>query len=208
MSKNINYDKSIKLLNIAYITILISFFVISISSFVYVKYTSDNYLDKKAVVSLTVTEGKEKGKRILLINRPLVKVENIKDWLSVSFIDMFSYDANNYGSQERLDLFKRIFSEKTYASHWNSEIARIEEEINNGYMITSALITDGPYLEKQARSSDGSRLWRFYLEISLWSRSNQTASFLDRTKKIKVLVKEVDPKQNFKGLSIVKIDIK
>lgn len=203
-----NYDSSIKFLNRVLIITSISVFFIPIILYLYINIGANKLLESKDYYRVVTTKNYESIEKIETLDKPLTNVENIKDWLRVSMIDLYSYNALNYGSEERLNKFKKVFTSSELNKIWQPEITRVENEISNGYMINSAVISEDPKLVGTSVAGDGSKLWKFYLELSFWSRSNQTTSFLDRRKKVMVLVQEINPNENFKGVAIVKIDIK
>ncbi len=187
---------------------LLSFFVVPVLTYIFISIAPDEYTKADNFYKIQITEGMESAKKYTPFNSPIVNLETTKDWLSLSLIDVMSYDASNYDSRERYDKFKEVFSSDYYKGFWKAEGQRIEENIEKGYLRNTTIISKKPILLGEAKNIDGYNLWQFYIEMNVKIESMFLSKPIYATKKVKVIVKETNPNEKLKGLSIARIDIK
>lgn len=176
--------------------------------FLYFSFGESKFVYNKTYYAITVDEGKEMANRLDVMKKPLTDSENIKSWLNVGMIDIYSTDALNYQSEERWQKVENLFASNIASDFWNAEMERYELLLSESFELSYAVISEPPSLIGEAVSSDGTRMWKYYLEVTTENHSVNIAK--PRYKKLKMIavVKEINPKSNYKGVAITSIDIK
>lgn len=206
--KNINLDKSNKMMLFTMNVVIISSLIFPILMYLYINFGAENYVRVDNYYKIETTLNKEKGKRFVPSLTPITNLETTKEWLQESVIELMTYDAANYNSEERFNKIKTILSSNVLNSYWNQDVERIESDISKGYLRSSAITSYKPILLGEAPSGDGKKMWKFYLEAQVKLESQFVSYPTYITKRMQVVIKEVDPADSFNGIGIIKIDIK
>jgi len=206
--KNLNLEKSNKLLSLTLNITILMFFVLPIMLYAYFNLGGESYSKADNFYKITTTVGKESAARMRPSFRPITNLETTKEWLKISFINLMTYDASNYNTEERYNMVKEIMSEDVFLSYWRNDKVRIESDIKNGYLRNAAIVAYKPILLGEAVNNKGEKMWKFFLEVQV-KRESKYESYPRYVKKyIQVVIKEIDPNENFKGIGIVEINIK
>lgn len=205
---NINLEKSNKLLSLTLNVVTFVFLLLPLMLYAYFNYGAESYGKTDNYYKITTTVGDESASKTEPSSRPITNLETTKEWLKMSFINLMTYDAANYKSEERYEMVKSIMADEVIDSFWNGEIARIEADIGNGYLRNAAIVSFKPVLLGQAVNMDGKNMWKFYLEVEIKQESKFDSYPRYYKKYIQVVIKEIDPSESFKGIGIVKINIK
>lgn len=204
----ITIKKSKSILNITLYTTMISLLVIPIFLYLYINYTSLNYTNLNNYFKITTSAGQEDFERTSPSDRPITNLETTKDWLKLSIINLMTYDANTYNKEPRYRTLENILDENVLKSFWQNDNERIRQDIINGYLRNSAIISFKPILIGEMKNSAGENLWKFYLEVQIKQESKFESYPRYYKKRIQTIVKEIDVNENFKGIGIIEIDIK
>lgn len=205
---NIDLDKSNKMLETTLKVIMSVTLIFPILFYVYFNFGTDNYSKIDNYYKITTTTGEESGKRTIPSYKPITNLETTKEWLKTSMINLMTYDASNYYTEERYNMVKSILADEVLKSYWENDKARIETDIGNGYLRSAAIAAYKPVLLGESQNKNGEKMWKFFLEVQI-KQENRYESYPRYYKKYaQVIVKEIDPTKSFKGIGIVKIDIK
>lgn len=168
----------------------------------------ENFVYSKKFYAIVVDEGNESATRLNAIRSPLTDSENVKSWLSVGMIDIFSTDSLNYKSANRWKTVKNYFDGSLSRSFWDAEINRYEGLLSETYELSYAVVSVPPTMIGSAVSSSGTRMWKYYLEVTTENHSRNSSRPSYKKLKMIVVVKEINPKNNYKGVAITSIEIK
>lgn len=205
---NINLDSARKFQN--KVMLLSGFFMLLFPLFLlaYFSFGEAKFVYNKTYYAITVDKGSESAIPLKVIKTPLIDNENIKTWLSVGMTEIFSTDVNRYKSKARWESVKSYFSSSLAPDFWNKEIVRYEELLQSSYQLSNAVVSLPPVLTGQAKSADETRMWKYYLEVTTENVSINREKPLYKRLKMIVVVKEINPKSNYKGVAITSIEIK
>ena len=173
----------------------------------YFNYSSKSFYDIDNYYKIITTEGSESGSRMTPSYRPITNLETTKEWLRASLIDLMTYDAISFSKEERFNKAKEIIAPSAFNFFWRKNMAEINADIDNGYLRTAAITSFKPVLLGKGIARDGLTVWKFYLKIEIKKESKFENYPRYLTKDVIVIVKELDPSKNFKGIGILNIEM-
>ena len=205
----INKRKKIIILrNLLLSVVFFAMIAIPLVGYIFTKYSSENYIYKKQYYAITTTKGNEKGKLFRPSYKPITNIETTKEWLKKSLVDIFTNNALDYNTKERKKRIKLFFAPESFNSYWENEQGIIKDEISKGILRNSSIISYKPNLLGEGTMLDGSKIWKFYLEINTSSDSQFSSFPIARKRQVIAYVREINPKENIKGIGIYKLDVK
>lgn len=189
-----------KRMNVLSYSFLFLLFVITAAS-VMAQLNFDNYTPKNYVGVVIDGDNKE-FRRLYIEDKPTINAESSK-FIVVDYVNrILNYNSSNY-YKNILDN-EILFSKKYYKSFKNNMEEKIKLDIENGYHITTSIVSENPYFI--GISYDGSNFYyRYSLITSTIYKSELRELALNHN--VIVVIKVEDPKDNINGLSISSIGI-
>lgn len=187
---------------------LFLFIVLPIVLFGYIKVGESKFVNNKDYYRIVTAEGHESALKLEVLRSPITNVENIKKWLRVSFLEVYSFNENNYNKKERWLKFKDVLSPSIMSNYWEKDLERISNLYSKSYNLTNAVISKEPLLLGKASTANGNKLWKFFIEITTENYGTTSAEPLYLKHSAIVIVEETNPSDKYEGVSIANITIK
>lgn len=148
-------------------------------------------------------EGEPRLRKLIVQDKPVHNSESIKAWVKVATSHFFNYTSNNYKDVIREG--RKYMTARFYNGFYMNHAIRINQNIKNGYYISSTVITNEPVLVAKA-VRNGQDYYKYYLEGSTVYKAESRDAITDH--KFIVTVKMENPEDNLRGLAIDELVIK
>jgi len=148
-------------------------------------------------------EGEAQLKPVIVQPVPILNTQSMKEWIKTSVNYFMNYNSTNY--YDIINGGSKYMTQRIYPAYRKDFLQKVEENIKNGYQISSSIVISEPALIGQTRVN-GIPYYRFYVRTSTEYKAETKT--MQREHDVIVVVKKEDPKDFFRGVAIDELKIK
>lgn len=183
------------------IQLLILCLLIVVGCFFAINFNLDKMTPDKFIA--VQIEGEAKLKPVIVQPVPILNTLSMKEWIKTSVNYFMNYTSTNY--YDVINGGARYMTPRLYPAYRKDFIQKVEENIKNGYQISSSIVISEPALIGQTRVN-GVPYYKFYVRTSTEYKAETKT--MQREHDVVVVVKKEDPKDFFRGVAIDELKIK
>lgn len=154
------------------------------------------------IVGLMI-EGEPRLRKLIVQDRPVHNSESIKEWIKVAANHFLNYEASDYKTM--ITDGRKFMTNRFYEGFYMKHALRINQNIKNGYYISSSVVIEEPKLIAKA-VVNGQDYYKYYMKTSTVYKAESKNAYKDH--ELFVTVKMENPEDNLRGLAIDELIIK